>query len=67
MFKNNLIQMRKMRKMTQEDVAEKVGVTRQAVAKWESGETLPDLDKCRILAEMFGVSLDDLANCRLNT
>ena len=62
MFKNNLIQMRKMRKMTQEDVAEKVGVTRQAVAKWEAGETVPDLDKCRILAELFGVSLDDLAN-----
>ena len=62
MFKNNLIQMRKMRRMTQEDVAEKVGVTRQAVAKWESGETVPDLDKCRILAELFGVSLDDLAN-----
>jgi AbrB family looped-hinge helix DNA binding protein len=61
-FKNNLIQMRKMRRMTQEDVAEKVGVTRQAVAKWESGETVPDLDKCRILAELFGVSLDDLAN-----
>lgn len=51
-----------MRKMTQEDVAEKVGVTRQAVAKWEAGETVPDLDKCRILAELFGVSLDDLAN-----
>lgn len=48
--------------MTQEDVAEKVGVTRQAVAKWESGETVPDIDKCRILAEVFGVSLDDLAN-----
>ena len=62
MFKNNLIQMRKMRRMTQEDVAEKVGVTRQAVAKWESGETVPDLDKCRILAELFGVSLDNLAN-----
>lgn len=62
MFKENLIQMRKMRKMTQEDVAEKVGVTRQAVAKWESGETVPDLDKCRILADVFGVSLDDLAN-----
>jgi len=61
-FKNNLIQMRKMRRMTQEDVAEKVGVTRQAVAKWEAGETVPDLDKCRILAELFGVSLDDLAN-----
>ena len=62
MFRDNLIQMRKMRKMTQEDVSEKVGVTRQAVAKWESGETVPDLDKCRILAELFGVSLDDLAN-----
>lgn len=62
MFKDNLVQMRKMKQMTQEDVAEKVGVTRQAVAKWESGETVPDLDKCRILAELFGVSLDDLAN-----
>ena len=43
-------------------VAEKVGVTRQAVAKWESGDTVPDLDKCKILADLFKVSLDDLAN-----
>ena len=62
MFRENLIQMRKMRQMTQEDLAEKVGVTRQSVAKWESGETVPDLDKCRLLAELFGVTLDDLAN-----
>ena len=48
--------------MTQEDLAEQVGVTRQAIAKWESGETIPDLEKCRMLAETFGVSLDDLAN-----
>ena len=48
--------------MTQEDVAEKIGVTRQSVAKWELGETIPDLDKCRQIAELFGVSLDDLAN-----
>ncbi len=48
--------------LTQEDIAEKVGVTRQSVAKWESGETVPDIDKCRILAEVFEVSLDDLAN-----
>ena len=54
--------MRKLRKMTQEDLAEQVGVTRQAIAKWESGETIPDLEKCRLLAETFGVSLDDLAN-----
>ena len=51
-----------MKKLTQEGIAEKVGVTRQAVAKWEAGETVPDLEKCRLLAELFGVSLDDLAN-----
>ena len=62
MFKDNLIQLRKMKSLTQEDIAEKLGVSRQAVAKWENGETIPDLDKCRILADMFGVSLDDLAN-----
>lgn len=54
--------MRKLRRLTQEDIAEKVGVTRQAVAKWEAGETVPDLDKCKMLAEILGVSLDDLAN-----
>ena len=48
--------------MTQEDIAEKLGVSRQSVAKWESGETVPDLDKCRMLADIFDVTLDDLAN-----
>ncbi len=62
MFKDNLAQMRKVLQLTQEDVAEKLGVTRQSVAKWESGESVPDLDKCKQLAEIFGVSLDDLAN-----
>ena len=62
MFKDNLVQMRKILHMTQEDVAEKVGVTRQAIAKWEAGESVPDLDRCRLLANVFGVSLDDLAN-----
>ncbi len=62
MFKDNLIHLRKINQLTQEDVADKIGVTRQSVAKWESGETVPDLDKCRLLAELFGVTLDDLAN-----
>ena len=62
MFKENLIHLRKIKQMTQEDVAEIAGVSRQAVAKWESGETIPDLEKCRLLAEAFEVSLDDLAN-----
>ena len=62
MFKDNLIQLRKLQNMTQEDIAEKVGVSRQAVAKWESGETTPDLEKARLLAGALGVSLDDLTN-----
>ena len=62
MFKDNLTHLRKLNHMTQEDIAEKLGVTRQAVAKWESGETIPDLEKSRQLAEIFGVSLDDIAN-----
>lgn len=62
MFKDNLINLRKLRQLTQEEVADKIGVTRQSVAKWESGETVPDLEKCRLLAELFGVTLDDLAN-----
>ena len=62
MFYENLVRLRKINQMTQEDVAEAVGVSRQAVAKWESGESIPDLEKCKLLAELFGVSLDDLAN-----
>ena len=62
MFKDNLIAARKLKKLTQEDIAEKLGVTRQSVAKWESGVTVPDLDKCKKLAELFEVTLDDLAN-----
>ena len=62
MFKDNLVQMRKLQQMTQEDIADKLGITRQSVAKWEAGESIPDLDKCKQLAEIFGVSLDDLAN-----
>lgn len=60
MFKDNLVSTRKLLQMTQEDLAEKVGVTRQAVAKWESGETVPDLEKSMLIADAFGVSLDEL-------
>ena len=62
MFKDNLIHLRKVQNLTQEEVAEKLGVSRQAVAKWECGETVPDIEKCRLLAELFDVSLDSLVN-----
>ncbi len=62
MFNENLVQLRKLNKLTQEDIAEKIGVSRQAVAKWEAGETLPDIERCKQIADIFGVTLDDLAN-----
>lgn len=62
MFSENLVQMRKFLSMTQEELAEKVGVTRQSIAKWEAGDSLPDLEKSKLLAEVLGVSLDELAN-----
>jgi len=66
MFKDNLLQLRKLKNLTQEDIAERIGVSRQAVAKWESGDTMPDLEKSRLLAEVLEVSLDDLANYEPN-
>lgn len=60
MLSENLLALRKRRHMTQEEVADRVGVSRQAVAKWESGESLPDIEKASALAKLFGVSLDEL-------
>ena len=57
---NQLKLMRSRMGMTQEEVAEQVGVSRQAVAKWEKGETLPDVESCVKLADLFGVPLDML-------
>ena len=51
---------RKQSGMTQEDVAAHLGVSRQAVAKWEKGETQPDIESCLKLADLYGVTLDML-------
>jgi AbrB family looped-hinge helix DNA binding protein len=62
MISTNLQMLRKINRYTQEEVAEKIGVSRQAVAKWENGDSLPDIDKCIALAGLYDVSLDDLVN-----
>ncbi len=49
-----------------EDVAEIIGVSRQSVAKWENGESLPDIEKCAKLAKLYKVSIDALVNDNLN-
>lgn len=60
MISENLLTLRKHSHYSQEAVAERIGVSRQAVAKWESGETVPDILNCEKLAQLYDVSLDDL-------
>lgn len=62
MFKDNLISLRKLHNLSQESLAEKLNVSRQTLSKYETGESLPDIEKCKAMADIFGVSLDDLVN-----
>lgn len=57
----NIRVLRKKNKMSQEQLAERVSVSRQTVAKWENEEALPDIHKCIMLAEIFQVTLDQLS------
>ena len=57
---DNLRIFRKRSRLTQEEVAEKLGVSRQAVAKWERGETSPDIEFCVQLANLYGTTVDAL-------
>lgn len=55
-----LVALRKAHGFSQEDLAARLGVSRQAVSKWERAESAPDTDNMIALAELYGVSLDDL-------
>lgn len=57
---NSLFHARKKCGLTQEKVAEKLGVSRQTVSKWETGETIPDIYQSKKMAALYGVSLDEL-------
>ena len=52
--------LRKISGLTQEEVAERLGVSRQAVAKWERGESQPDIESCIRLADLFETTVDQL-------
>ena len=60
MLKENLIMLRNIHGYSQEELADKIGISRQAYAKWESGATVPDIMKCSLLSEVYGVSIDSL-------
>ncbi|MGN0477295.1 MAG: DUF4097 family beta strand repeat-containing protein [Ruminococcus sp.] len=57
---NKLLQYRKASGLSQEELAEKIGVSRQAVSKWERAEASPDTDNLILLAQIYGVTLDEL-------
>ena len=60
MLKDNLIMLRNIHGFSQEMLAEKIGISRQAYAKWESGATIPDIEKCKRLADVYGITIDGL-------
>ena len=62
MISENIVTLRKKYNFSQEEVAEKIGVTRQTIAKWENGESVPDVIRSNALAELFDITLDTLVN-----
>lgn len=59
-FAEKLTELRKQRGWSQEELGERLGVTRQTVSKWELGSTTPEMEKLAAMGELFGISLDEL-------
>ena len=59
---DNLKKIRKDNNLSQEQLAEKLGVSRQSVSKWESGIAYPEMDKVLQLCKMFNLNIDELLN-----
>ena len=63
---NSLYKSRKKKGLSQEEVAEKLGVSRQTISKWETEETVPDIYQAKKLAKIYGLSLDELIDVDLD-
>ena len=59
---DNISSLRRKKKITQEQLAEFVGVTKASVSKWEKGETSPDIERCQKLADLYDTTIDNLVN-----
>ena len=64
-FSEKLLELRRREGLSQEQLADRLGVTRQSVSKWESGAAVPELSKLVALSDLFGVSVDYLVKDRL--
>lgn len=59
---NKIMELRKKNHLSQEELAEKVGVARQTISKWELGDTSPDIKQAKELSKIFNISLDELVD-----
>ena len=66
-FSEKLYELRKKRGLSQEELAEALDVSRQAISKWESGRAMPEAGKLLTVSEYFGVSLDELMKEKAQT
>lgn len=59
-FAENLVELRKYNDYSQEELADMIGISRQTLSKYETGESLPDIEKCKLLADVLNVTMDEL-------
>ena len=59
-FNNKLYELRKQKGFSQEELANRLNVSRQTVSKWELGDSTPDMEKLVAISDLFGISLDEL-------
>ena len=65
MLQENIYTLRRKAGLSQEQLAERLEVTRQTISKWEGGHSVPDLEKLQAMAAVFGVTLDELTGMEL--
>ena len=65
-FGENLKQIRKSKNMSQEELAQKVNVTRQSVSKWENGEAYPEMNNILELCKIFNCKINDLVHADMS-
>lgn len=66
MLKDVLVKMRKINNYTQEDIADKLNVSRQAVSRWEAGSSVPDIYNCQELCKIYDISIEALLEADKN-
>ena len=62
-----IAELRKKNNLSQEELAEKVGVARQTISKWETGDTTPDINQVKIISKIFNISIDELVDNDINS